>query len=321
LDRLALDYFSATQRDDLAGRRTAAEAAARLSPGSNWSHNAGILALSQNRLREAVTYFSDVDPKHGWAQGWNVYWHSFATTYHLLGEFDKELDVAHRAAESHADPINIALHEIQGYIGGHHVKDATKRLDDVVREYRTRFGPAGLTSIVAVLSLAAREFHAHGLQSEATSTFSRAIQLSESPEAEAYVSTSPDTAAARVRLRRTLGILLYDAGRVDDASAVLGSLPQGDWGTQSYLALIAARRGDRATAERLMVPPANATVDPYGAAVRQARILTVLGDHDAAIRKLTYATNGYAMAFQMVHLYPDWDRLGADIAAKFNAAR
>ena len=133
LEGFALDYFRAEQYKDRAAMLIAARGAARLTPGSNWSHYAGSLALSQNRLREASHWFAQIDPERGWVQGWPPFWESYMTTSHLLGEFDTEAALARRGLALGADDMSVRLHSLFSLIGRGRVDEANAALEDVVR--------------------------------------------------------------------------------------------------------------------------------------------------------------------------------------------
>ncbi len=321
LEDYALDYFQAEQHKDRAAMLIAARGAARLTPGSHWSHYAGSLALSQNRLREASHWFAQIDPER-WVQGWSPFWESYMTTSHLLGEFDTEAALARRGLALGADDMSTRLHVLFSLIGRGRANEANAALDDIVRamsafNQNNVVRPAG-----PVLLQVALEFRAHGFTKEAAATLERAERWFRSPEAEDLIRTSRDSARLRIIVQSSLASTLYEAGHYDESSAIFAPLSSADPETSlDYRGLIAARRGDRAGAEASMASLDSLNGDPYARALAQARILCALGESERAMRKLEFAVTWQLRAFLAVHRYQEWDAARTNLKTSYDPER
>ena len=322
LEGYALDYFRAEQHKDRASMLIAARGAAQLTPGSNWSHYAGSLALSQNRLREASRWFAQIDPERGWVQNWAPFWESSMTTAHLLGDFDAEADLARRGLAIGVDAITCRRHVLFALIGKGQLVDANAALEDIVRGL-SAFTQRGIVRLVGpVLIEIAQEYRAHGFTKEAKETLARADRWFRSPEAEDLVRTSSDTARLRVLVRGFMASALYEAERYDEAAPIYASLDSANPEmSHAYRGLIAAHRGDRASAEAAVATLDSLDADPYDRAFDQARILCVLGESARAMRKLEFVMSWQLRAFVGVHRGREWDAARANLRTLYDPER
>ena len=282
-----------------------------------------MLALGQNRLREASRWFAQIDPEHGWAQGWPPFWENYMTTEHLLGEYDKEASLARRGLELGTDPLTCRLHLLASAIGNHRIAEAKARLEDIVRTVGA-YAPSNVVRMVGpTLAGAAAEFRAHGFSKEADETLDRALRWFRSSEADDIVRASrQDTARARAFIRRSQASALYEAGRYEEAAAMFAGLDSSfAEPSRSYLGLIAAHRGDRDAAERALVSLDSLNDDPFAIALDQARILCALGEPDRAMRRLEFAMSGYPRPFSSVHVQRQWDAVRANIKTSYDPER
>ena len=314
----ALDYFQAEQRHDPDAVLIAARGAARLMPGSIWSVYAGLAALSQNRLRDAMASFAEVDPEHGWAQTWPLYWEAYMTTAHVSGAFTTEASLARRGLAIGVAKAGSRGHLVSAAIGMHRIAEAKAALEDAVRSTgATRPAPNVVQGVVGLSFLgAAAEFRTHGFAKEAAEMLDRGIRWFSSSEADEYVHAyTRDTARVRAQMRVYLGGALYGAGRYDESFNVFASLdslyPEE---SRTYRGLIAARRGERQTAEAFLTSLDSLSGNPYTRALAQGRILCVLGDVDRAMRKLAFAVTGMRRAFSEMHGNRDWDAARINIS-------
>jgi DNA-binding SARP family transcriptional activator len=319
LESGALDYFRAEQRNDRSAMLIAARAAARLVPGSNWSFYAGSLALDQNRLHEAAAWFAEIDPEHGWVQGWPRYWESYMTTAHLLGDFETEAALARRGLAVGANAGSCRNHLLFAAIGRHRVAEANAALEEIDRASAGATSTANIVRLPATMSVQlAEEYRAHGFADKAAELLDRASNRLRSSEADDQVLAARDTARMRAIVRRLLGVALYDAGQYEESSNVFALLDSAfPEESRTYRGLIAARRGDRETAEAFVASLDSLAGDPFARAFDQGRILCVLGDAGGAMRKLAFAMTGMPRAFYGVHLSREWDAVSANIKTAY----
>jgi DNA-binding SARP family transcriptional activator/tetratricopeptide (TPR) repeat protein/TolB-like protein len=310
LDRYALDAFEAQRRHDIVGAMTATVAAARLSPGSNWSHNASNFALSQNRPREALRDLQQIDPVHGWAQGWYGYWRNRADALHLLGEYDEELRTSRRALALAPQQALFILLEIRALVALGRFDEADRRLAALP------LLPPGTNTAGDMLRVAALELRAHGQRARAERTLRQSLAWYASDAPDKFVAASRDTAGARRLVRVTEAITRYDAGRSDEARALFERLAAEDArprDTHVYLGLLAARRGDRVGAAQAIAfvqrtlnevaPPSYVSRDD--AVYVSAEIAAVLGDRDRAVEILRDVLSDHGFAALPIRLHRD----------------
>jgi len=324
LDAAAFQFLLARQRGDDIAATIAVRKAATLSPGSNWSYSAGARALKANRLREAIRWFDQVDPEHGWAQQWFSFWHDDITAHHLIGEHRTELALAQRAIAIGSFGTVVRVDEIHALIGLGRGAEARAKLSDVLRTVTT-MSPTSPTSPGEWLLDVAAEFRAHGQTSDADSVLAEAVRWPTSADAELWIHGARDTVAAKLTARRMLGMALYDAGKLDSAKAVFTTdavKNPSDYRIQSFLGLIAARQGDRETAERVVQSLESIPGLPSGRALRQGRILAILRDTVGAIGRFeTAVPTSPETAFMIIHSVPDWAPVRNAVRAAFNPNR
>ncbi len=111
LDRLLLDYQLAYYRRDHHSALEAMRRFVEIAPGSEFLYKAGHAALGANRPREAIEFLTQADPESGWLRGWFPYWMALTAAYHLLGDNERELEVARRARDLFPDNLLIRAAE------------------------------------------------------------------------------------------------------------------------------------------------------------------------------------------------------------------
>ncbi len=305
LDRYSLDYFEAQQRNDPSGMQAAASAAAELSPGSEWSHNAARFALIQNRPREALAYIRPIDPEHGWARGYSPYWANLTSALHLLGKHEEELVVARRALRLAPREQDIAYLESQALIALGRVDEAKRSIEEWLGWTQIRNSTGDLLRSMAL------ELRAHGYRHDADEMMRRAMAWFESAAPVRYIALQPglDTARARLLLRTAYARSLYSLERWEEARVVIQNVLARDSTldpARLYDGVLAARRGDRVRAERAI-----AFLDTRNRPYMPARIAAVLGDRDRAIVYLKEQFSGRngETAAMLVHRDIDWELL------------
>jgi DNA-binding SARP family transcriptional activator/TolB-like protein len=280
LDRHALDYFEAGARGDLAAELTAARAAARLSPGSNWSHNAGVRALALGRPHEAIRHLEQVDPERGWAKGWFAHWRMRADAYHLLREHEQELLTARRALRISPDQPLLQYLEIRALIALGRQEEARARTEEMLL-----VPPGGGSPPGDALRVLGAEQWAHGDAERAQEMFRAAVDWYRSPAAEGWIAAQPDATRAR-RLRVYEGAALYSAGRWDAAHAAFQTVraeDPADLTVRAYLGMLSARRGERAHAEGVLRSLEDERQPGRESPLlHQARLAALLGDKERA---------------------------------------
>jgi tetratricopeptide (TPR) repeat protein len=96
-DRQWVRYLRARVRGRSEEALDAIRQAARLAPGSKAAYNWALMAARTNRWRESLDACLSLHPERGPMRDWAFYWWRLAQAYHLLGEYENELEVARRA--------------------------------------------------------------------------------------------------------------------------------------------------------------------------------------------------------------------------------
>lgn len=273
LDRHALDYFLAFREDPGSDAWHApAEAAARLSPGSAWSYNAGRAALAQGRVRDAVAYLETVDGERGWPGRWIPYWRILVEALHLAGEDGRALDAARRIRALAPDDPSAVVFEVSALAGMGRVGAA----DSAMTDLRQRSGPEEHLELHYLH--AGRELMAHGFGEAAEGMWQGGADWIRSPSVAALLAADGDSWPAWYRRWNGARILL-ELGRWEEAAVVLDTLAASEWAglragdLAAARGLLAAAQGQRQKTDSLAALVLAQDLDLYA-----ARIWMMAGD-------------------------------------------
>jgi tetratricopeptide (TPR) repeat protein len=245
---------------------------------------------------------------------------------HDLGEHEEELKEARRGRGAYPDMLNLHAYEVRALAALGRLGEADKLIDEIQAmpshwRYPTCCMARGTPAYV-VLS-AAEELRTHGHRDLSLKMAGRAVDW--------YSSRTGDSAEAE-DTRSGLGDALYQAERWDEARAVFAKLAREHPDNINYkgrLGALAARRGDRAEAERIAEELRRLeTPHIYGMnTARSARIAALLGEKERAVTLLREAVAqgegnneepdayGYAfiyrhaMDLEPLHGYPPFEEL------------
>ena len=252
-ERGVLDNVRAWLVGDWAAAHRAARFQAELAPGSIPHFQVAEEARRLNRPAEALRILSQLDPGRGELRGWVFYWIELATAHHLLGDHAAELEAAARARLAHPDDPAVLLLELRALAGlGRH-----EEIDRVAE--RALASPANRRPWAGeLLTEGALELMVHGARDRAATLLERAAAW--------YRDSLRSGASEDPGMRRAWATTLYHAGDLEEAQAMFGELARISDGRpqpaghhhgrihghldEGYLAVIAARLGDRRTADR-----------------------------------------------------------------------
>jgi len=204
-----------------------------------------MLLLSSNRPSEVIPILASRDQSRAREPGLTL--PLVLGAYHRLGQYDSALAFVARMRRTHVN-TNMDLRglylnaEAASLAGLARLADATKVMDKMVRQLGDE--RQGL-SVVHLLETTGLELAAHGHAAAAQQAFDRAV---------AWLRAQPPDQQATPDARRALAGVLNSAGRWDEALALYRSVAAADSGDSDAwftLADLAARRGDRAEAERI----------------------------------------------------------------------
>lgn len=297
LDRTVIDYMAALAAGDWFKAFEAARAAATMSPGSHWSHNASNLLLAQNRVQEALGFSLQVDAEHGWARGWFQYWKNLTNALHLLGRHEEELGAIQRARQINAGDPGLMGYEARALIALGRVTEALTSVDSILTLPKAPFH-------VDVLQATAEEFRAHGHQEAA----SRALLLATRLAGESKVDFRREATASRSWRMVEDAWSLYEGGRTTSARTVLDSLPRvgvhpEDAASAALLRDLLGREPSAAMAG------GTATRNAY----QRALVAAAAGDTATAINNLREILGGYLLPDvpMWIHRDHEWDAFRA----------
>jgi tetratricopeptide (TPR) repeat protein len=203
------EYMSATLHGDLERGMLAIRRAAEMAPGSRAWYNRGLQSVWTNRPREAFAALSALDPERGAMRGWSGYWTELTAALHMLGEHERELEVARRAGQLFPNRPGWTLGlqaRALGALG--RIEELNSILDQMVR-----VGPPDRTRLTSVLAV--QTLRSHGHIGAADDVLSDAID---------WFEARPPAEAASVRHRESYGDVLFLAGRKDGAQRVFDML-------------------------------------------------------------------------------------------------
>jgi DNA-binding SARP family transcriptional activator len=288
--------FLDRSRTDLAGDREGALRATRrmteLTPGAQFIIGHAARAVWANRPREARDVLRRLDPELGLLPGFAA--EDFLTTArHMLGEHRQELRGARQARLQHPE-LRTLWWEVRALA-------ALGRVDEVERLLGESLAlpPQPGWTAADVLRSAAAELSAHGHAEAAARTRDAAI---------AWYARRPE--GEQPHHRHALARTLYEAARWNEARALFEDLATEQPGNVQFLGhlgALAARRGDRAEAERISTALAS-SLQPYlrgGHTLWRARVAAQLGEHEQALHLLREAFSEGQPYGVWVHTDPD----------------
>jgi tetratricopeptide (TPR) repeat protein len=309
LDRHALEFFLAGQRGDRRAQYEAAKTAARLSPGSQWSHNAGNIAMERHRPAEALAYLLTIDPEHGWARTFPPYWQNLTNALHLLGRYKEELRAAQRLETLHGEGPTPRANVARPLIGLGRAVEAERVAEALLLLPRQAHTPGAEVYFIA------QELRTHGYTDLSDRLMDRTLAWYRAGYAASSDGTEPGAAEWRMIIKRTMGRMLYDAGRYAEMQEIDSSMAAQDsteTGATGYLALLAAHRHDRTEAERTMrmlASPFGTEHKPFrGTGYMSAQIAAALGERDQAVALLreVMETNASIGLVMLLHREAVW---------------
>jgi tetratricopeptide (TPR) repeat protein len=315
LDRYALEYFLAQQRNDRNAQLDAARAAARLSPGSEWSHNAAYIALEKNRPAEALFYLRQIDPEHGWARSWWPYWQNLTNALHLAGRYEEELIASQRIRRINStEQTSADVVQARALIGLGRPEEGERRFESMLLGTHDQSAYPGLYAYSG-----AQELSVHGYPELAAKLWQAVIAWFRAGVTQPMPKSIEDSVGFRVTSRQGLAQALYESGRGNEARPIFRALVAQDstnidaW---IYLGILAAHRNDRAETESiarfLATRYAEEHEQYHPAAYGNAEISAIVGKREEAVRQLqSLIDKGVLHVLPLwLHRDPDWKALG-----------
>jgi tetratricopeptide (TPR) repeat protein len=274
-----------------------------------------MLLLHSNRPREVIDILAPIDESRTPDPERNL--PMLLDAYHRLGQYDSALAFVARMrrikVNNNSDLRGLFLGEEAASLAAlGRVADVATVMDLMVRQLGAN--QQGL-SVVYLLETVGLELAVHGHSAAAQQAFDRAM---------AWLRAQPPDQQATPDARRALARVLNSAGRWDQALALYRSVAaadSGDFDAWFTLGDLAARRGDRAEAERVERWLAARRLQGRRGAESEAwtlygraRIAGLLGERTRAIGLLRQAVQKGFSGWREAHRDPDLAPLRADPA-------
>jgi predicted Ser/Thr protein kinase/tetratricopeptide (TPR) repeat protein len=259
----------------------------KLAPGNLWdAMNLALAASWSNHPREAVEAFRTVRTEFVPSKPFGAYFlMEWTGALHLLGKHEEELKEARWGSGIYPHILNVHAYEARALVALGRMDEMEKLIEDILTipsewAYPSCCLPRATPAYVMLVS--AEELRAHGHREDSLKMASRA--------GDWYRSRTGEEARLE-DTRSGLGDALYQAERWEEARVVFAALAAGHPGNIFYkgrLGALAARRGDRATAQRI-AEELRRLETPYlfgNQTFRSARILALLGEKEGAVALL-----------------------------------
>src|SRR2546426_8721348 len=241
LERKQIDRVMARCRGDLPSAYALGRALTEAVPRSElmWEQLARD-ALDADRPREAVTILERLHPDSGALSGRAGYYNWLTNAYHVLGEHDRELEVARRARRRFPRNLATLRMELLALTALGRGREVTARFDEI-----NALPPDPIRLPAPVMREVALDLAAHGDSVAARLALARTL---------AWHASRPAAEQAQDALRFERAQAYYAAGYADSARAIAADLASAHPMHEQYaglLGVLAAQRGDRAEAARL----------------------------------------------------------------------
>jgi len=282
--RHLLDWFKADVQGRYEDSLRYVQESLRLAPWSTMmKYLVGDEAIYANRPQVTIdTYLTfSQDEKEYWYRLPTGYWFigNLARAYHMLGQYDKELEEVREAQKYFRDNLAVKADEVRALAA----LGKTDEIADAVEESLASASTAGTTG--NVMLEAAAELRAHGMKDRSRVYAQKAVQW--------YGDKAAGDAASEARLNDLAGAL-YATERWEEARTIFNELCSKKPENPDYLGrlgTLAARLGDRT--EALRISEKLKAVDmPFlhgSPPFFRACIASILGERDQAISSLREA--------------------------------
>ncbi len=274
-------------------------------PGSGWAIALANAALDTNRPSVAISALLAAAPEGlGLESAYGQF--LLAAAYHLVGNYDRELEVTEETVRAHGLGWGFVGPGIPGLAALGRIDELQRRLEELQDAPSLEGGrPAGPTALLTAVT----ELRTHGFTRQAEALFRR---WSGEDGGRDRIGAWTDSAALPIRID-----LLYEAGRWDAAAGLLSELPRRgdhDLFPEGMRGLLAARVGDTATARRIDRELARLDRESYRfgePTFWRARLAAVLGRRAEAVSLLrqAFGEGQGAPAWYRVHAGRDFDVL------------
>lgn len=301
-DMAMVDYMHSQLDGNSEAQLVAVRELSRIAPGADLSHFVhGFVGVLYNRPHEALVALRRIpyrSSKFGSSQAGRTYWGNVTSAYHVLSQYELELEAA-RIARGYLPAISdLRFRELRAMAPRAQVDSLMSKLDEL-DEARPTPSTAWMMTTPTILVTLAKELEAHDRPDVAKQVLLRSIDWQRT-----HPSVSPADPSARLDQSEALFLL----GRFDEADPIVAGLAKDYPEDPSYIALrgiVALHRQRRAeaigAAERLRtMRVAYASGEVLYA---RAQITAQLGDTVGALALLRQSL-GSGVSVNFVHADP-----------------
>ena len=305
IDARLLDWIERSLHGDRIGARAAMQAVVMLAPQADlaWLQLA-IDNVETARPAEALDALSHIDRDAEFGESWPAYWATYAEALHIAGDRERELATTREGLRRHPETRVLINYELRALAALGRVAD----VDAGVRALAAATVSGGIDPAVTMRQVAL-ELAAHGHTAAAQAMFARVRASFEA----APPRDSAGLLGFRLGRARTAFLSEDRSGARANYDSLLREYPR-CLDCIGALGVLAARDGDRRAAQDA-VQHLGASRAPYlygRQYLWQSRILSALGDVDAAARSLNTAFGAGNEFDVMTHTDPDLRRLKPD---------
>jgi tetratricopeptide (TPR) repeat protein/TolB-like protein len=283
-DQYRIDWLMSGRRGDREAQVQTARAGVKLAPFGTIRFALVTSLEAVNRPREALAEAEDVlrqgTPVYQDAVSWYAFWEMRTELNHILGQHERELEVAREGRERLGGSLRSLLYEGRALVALGRMEELRALTEEVLGK-----SPAqGLTAGGVLLSIA-EELRAHGHGAEASEVIDRAL---------AWYRAQPPAMIASGWRRDLLVSLLYAREQWAAAAVQFDSIPADSAHAVSRLGtrgVLAARLGLRDSARTIAGDLAHVALPGVNGqhTLWRARIAALLGDKDGAVALLRQA--------------------------------
>lgn len=303
-DRYFVDYIRAYSEGRFTGEYEAVRRMVEAAPGSGIAlYLLGQSALLLDRPTEALEAVAQIRPElvPPDFQIWTL--RIRADAYHMLGEYDAELEVVRRVQAARPGSPLMVNNEFAALAALGRIEEVQARAEAGLIQAAT--APAAAWNVAYVAAL---ELEAHGHPDAARELARRAEAM-----LRRHLAQRPLDPQLRGFLAETL-YLTGDWREADELFRELAAERPDHIHYRSFAGLLAALRGERTRAEVVIAELARGDSEPHSFGVPafwRARIAAALGETDQAVDLMRQAfARGYRRYHTVLHLIPELRRLG-----------
>ncbi|MCG8469352.1 MAG: hypothetical protein MJB57_14285, partial [Gemmatimonadetes bacterium] len=302
-DATQYDWLSARLRGDGAGVIAAARAAGEIAPTSGLGgFQLGLELKNIGEFQESIDVLRSLDPDVGWLREFDDYWLVLASSYHLLGRHEEELEVARRGYDRHPTRRLLA--------------SRVRALAALGRLLELEAALRESTDLPYHLFVAAQALQRHGQAAAAIRFANEGVRVLDARRADGAAGDEEPA----VRFQRAQ--LLMVANRLAEARILYEELLReypNDRDLLGWNGFVTARLWDEETAREMIARLRVDEQEPRrwpGRMIARAIIETELGTDPALVRQMLERAFRAGWRISYFHYTPSFDRIRAHPGAR-----